>query len=180
MSQAVYKLFLREGSDCEKAATELARSHPDVVFTSGRRAKDGQASAMAANVVFCLNLWIDAHPKASALEASKRGRTWIRDTYKDTFASRACQYWIDAHPEAVTRVALFEGLLSVLNNLTDEQLSQLSYHFTGDAFDVLPVQGNTGAMILQTLKHIVAKYSGKLLLKEGGRIVWHAQFQRPS
>lgn len=139
------------------AAKELAELHPDAVFTSGRRSKEEQASAMAENVV------LDS-------------RRWISKTYKSSDASMACQRWIDEHPEAKTKAAVAAGLLSVLERLGDDQLARLSKHLAGAAFDVQPVFGLSGQLLINDLRRIVAKHGGTFLEQEGGLTRWHAQF----
>lgn len=138
------------------AAEALCKAHPDVVFTSGRRTLEEQALAMARNSV------------------NERG--WIAATYKPSLVSQACQAWIDKHPDADTVVEIAAGLLAVMRRFTDHELIALSKHLTGEAFDVLPVLDRHGVMVLQTLRRLCAEYGGKLLEKEGGKVVWHAQF----
>ena len=94
--------------DARKAAYGLKKAHPSVKFTSGRRDKDDQARAMASNVV--------------------ENRKWIEETYASSKASKACQKWVDDHPDKKTKEAIQEGLLGVLNDLTDVQLALLSKH----------------------------------------------------
>jgi hypothetical protein len=143
----------------KKAAYKLKQKHPSVIFTSGRRDKHAQASAMASNVVF--------------------NREWIKETYKKTAARDACQKWVDSHPAETTRKGIAAGLAGVLDNLPDAQLAQLSKHLSGDAFDVQPVKQDAEA-IKKTIDTLVKKYGrkgiGKFLSKEGGLVRWHAQF----
>src|SRR5687768_8998113 len=56
-------------------AYALKKAHPSVTFTSGRRSKESQASAMAGNVV--------------------DNRNWIKETYKASTLRDACQKWVD-------------------------------------------------------------------------------------
>jgi hypothetical protein len=137
-----------------RAAYALKALHPDVVFTSGRRDKSSQAAAMASNVVI--------------------NRSWIRQTYVDTPASRACQKWVDEHPDAATREALHVGLLSVLEDLADADLGRLSRHLSGEAFDVRPVPGEIGDAIKADIRSLDGLT--RFLEKEGGLVRWHAQF----
>src|SRR5262245_34442339 len=92
------------------AAYALQRLHPGVVFTSGRRDKVGQARAMASNVV--------------------ENRKWIEQTYKASEARTACQRWVDSHPAATTQAQIQEGLVSVFNSLSADQLGNLSKHLS--------------------------------------------------
>lgn len=141
----------------ELAAQDLLKAHPDVVFTSGRRTISEQARAMASNV-------------------AKGGRGWIASTYKHSDVSQAAQAWVDAHPTAVTPAQLEVGLLSVFRRFTNHELCALSKHLSGEAFDVQPMPGLAGGLVLQSLRRIVAAYGGKLIEREGGLVVWHAQF----
>ena len=136
------------------AAYALKLQHPEVVFTSGRRDKFGQARAMASNVV--------------------RNRKWIVQTYKASDIRTACQRWVDDHPEATTRDQIQDGLLSVFNSVTDEQLGGLSKHLSGNAFDVQPVQHGAEA-----IKAAIRGLKGLdlFLEREGGLERWHAQFK---
>lgn len=137
----------------KKGAYALKKAHPTVTFTSGRRDRAEQASAMASNVV--------------------KNRKWIEETYFPTKASKACQKWVDDNEEATTQDAIAEGLLSVLNEFTGAQLAGLSKHLSGDAFDVQPVETNADA-----IKKTIRGLDGldKFLEKEGGLVRWHAQF----
>ncbi len=139
------------------AARELAHLHPDVEFTSGRRSIEKQAEAMAKNI-------------------ARSSRQWIVRTYKASDASEAIQAWIDAHPEATTQNDLCRGIVSVMHALAPEDLGKLSKHLSGEAFDVKPVTGMWGNMLLSTLRRVVARNHGTLLEQEGGLTIWHAQF----
>jgi hypothetical protein len=143
-------------SDTAKnTAYQLKAQFPSVIFTSGRRDKASQASAMASNVVL--------------------NRNWIKQTYIDSDAIRACQAWVDSNPGATTRAQIAAGLTGVLQGLTDEQLSHVSKHLSGDAFDVQPVTDNADA-IQQMLRDLTQQAGGKFLNQEGGLLRWHAQF----
>ena len=137
----------------KKGAYELKRQYPAVVFTSGRRDKSEQASAMASNVVL--------------------NRNWIKETYATNEASAACQKWVDDNPDKKTKAEIAAGLNSVMDGLSDEQLGHLSKHLSGDAFDVQPVDKDAAG-----IKKAIRGLAGldKFLEKEGGLIRWHAQF----
>ena len=137
------------------AAHQLKRRFPSVVFTSGRRDRASQASAMASNAAL--------------------NRKWIQQSYVVSEASIACQRWVDQNPNAKTKAAIMPGLLEVLNRFSDEQLSHLSKHLSGDAFDVQPVTQNADA-IKQMLRTLTQQAGGKFLEREGGLVRWHAQF----
>jgi hypothetical protein len=136
------------------AAYALKAQCPDVIFTSGRRDKNAQASAMAYNVV--------------------RNRNFIGQTYHSP-AGAACQQWVDNNPAAQTQADIAAGLAGVLSGLPDAVLSHLSKHLSGDAFDVQPVADPARAAAITTA---IQGLSGltKFLTSEGGMVRWHAQF----
>lgn len=135
----------------KKAAYELKKAKPSVIFTSGRRDKDEQASAMASNVV--------------------QQRDWIKKTYAKSTARDACQKWVDDNKDATTQKDIAEGLKGVLDGLTDAQLNGLSKHLSGQAFDVQPVEPDKDG-----IKAEMQKLKGKFLDKEGNLVRWHIEF----
>jgi hypothetical protein len=141
----------------KNAAYRLKASFPSVVFTSGRRDKNSQARAMASNVII--------------------NRHWIQETYIPNPAISACQNWVNQNPQAVSQAAIAAGLLSVLNGLNDDQLSHISKHLSGDAFDVQPVHDDTADGIVGLLHQLTAAVGGEFLDREGGLCRWHAQFR---
>ncbi len=140
-----------------EGAERLQAECPWVVFTSGRRDLEDQAHAMAVNTM--------------------HDRQWISQTY---LHGQPLQRWVDAHPEADSTERLAEGLYTVMLALPDADISKLSRHFTGDAFDVRPMQSENGLPTLYGEKIIAAMRElpgiDKVLLKEGRLVVWHAQF----
>jgi len=143
------------------AASALKKAYPSVKFTSGRRNKAEQASAMAANVAL--------------------NRKWIEQTYSHSTARYKCQKWVDDNPEKKTKGEISAGLKEVLDALTDAELGRLSKHLSGEAFDVKP-QEKDAAEIKAMIKGFTdqAQKNGstraKFLEKEGGLVRWHAQF----
>lgn len=137
----------------KKAAYELKKKKPSVTFTSGRRDKAEQASAMASNVV--------------------QQRDWIKNTYAKSAARDACQKWVDDNKEKKTKDEISAGLKGVLDGLTDNQLAQLSKHLSGDAFDVQPVDKDA-----DDIKKTIRELTGitKFMEKEGNLVRWHAEF----
>jgi hypothetical protein len=136
------------------AAYDLKKKHPSVSFTSGRRDKAEQASAMASNVQLNAN--------------------WIKETYAASAARDACQKWVDDNiKDKKTKDQIAQGLKNVLDGLTDAQLAQLSKHLSGDAFDVQPVEKDADA-IKKSIRGLTGL--GKFLEMEGGLVRWHAQF----
>lgn len=140
-----------------QAAERLQAACPWVVFTSGRRDLDEQAHAMAVNTV--------------------QRRAWIGDTY---LHAADLQTWVDTHPEAQTVDQIHEGLYTLLLGMPDTDVSRISRHLTGDAFDVLPLVDQYGmataygAKLLEAIHDLEAE---KVLLKEGGLVRWHVQFK---
>ena len=134
-------------------AYALKKQFPSVQFTSGRRDTAEQAHAMAGNVV--------------------KERSWIGKTYKTSALRDACQKWVDDHPEKVTRDEIGEGILSVFNDAPVADVQKFSKHFTGEAFDVQPVEIDAEA-----IKKAIRELDGctNFLEKEGGLVRWHAEF----
>jgi hypothetical protein len=139
------------------AAKKLKAAHSSIVFTSGRRDVTAQARAMAGNLL--------------------KNRQWIKQTYRLTAESRALQTWVDDHPAAKTKAAIAAGLESVMKSWSDAQKRNLSRHFSGQAFDVAPVAGAAGAKIKKTIRAL--PNLRRFLDKEGGVIIWHADFEKP-
>jgi hypothetical protein len=137
----------------KSAAYELKRLHPQVIFTSGRRGVEDQARAMAGNVV--------------------KNRKWIDQTYHKSAVSKACQKWVDDNPDKKTKAEIQAGLKSVFDGMTPDQVSHISKHLSGEAFDVQPVAKNASKVkkAIRGLKGVT-----KFLDKEGGLVRWHAQF----
>ena len=139
----------------KKAAEQLLKEYPhDIVFTSGRRDLEGQAHAMAGNVV--------------------KKRDWIEQTYRANDASRACQKWVNDHPDAKTQKEIATGLLETFKRL-GPKAGQISRHLTGDAFDIEPVKDKDKA---DAIKKSIKELPGlkQFLDHEGGLEIWHAGF----
>jgi transcription initiation factor TFIIIB Brf1 subunit/transcription initiation factor TFIIB len=136
----------------KKAAEQLLKKYPDIVFTSGRRDLAGQARAMAGNLV--------------------KKRDWIEKTYASNEASKACEKWVDDHPEAKTQKQIAAGLLVTLKGL-GPKVGQISRHLTGDAFDIQPVKKNP-----DEVKKSIKELPGvkQFLDHEGGLEIWHVGF----
>jgi len=136
------------------AATLLKAAHPEVVFTSGRRDLAGQARAMASNVV--------------------HNRQWIATTYKDTPQRDALQDCVDGCAANSNQAVYSAALLDVMQDWDDAELSHVSKHLSGDAFDVQPFEGPTAAAVKATIRGLPGLTL--FLEKEGGLVRWHAQF----
>jgi lysozyme family protein len=143
--------------DYAKAAADaLLARHPEVVFTSGRRNASDQARAMSGNIV--------------------ANRNYVRDTYADHAESRALQRWVDDHPGA-GKAAIAAGLASVMAGWSDQQKQRLSRHFSGQAFDVQPIDGPAGEAIKNSIRAL--PNLRKFLEREAGLVRWHADFELP-
>src|SRR4051812_9413042 len=140
---------LKLSPKAKKAAEQLLKEYPDIVFTSGRRDLAGQAHAMAGNVV--------------------KKRDWIEKTYASNEASKACQKWVDDHLEAKTQNQIAAGLLVTLKGL-GPKAGQISRHLTGDAFDVQPVKKNPDG-VKKSIKELPGVK--QFLEHEGGLEIWH-------
>lgn len=135
------------------AAEALQAAHPEVRFTSGRRTVAQQARAMADNLA--------------------TDRAWVRRTYVSTPQRAQILAWLDANP-AATRAQTEAGLAEIMEAWSDSERARISKHFSGDAFDVQPVAGARGEAIKVTIRKLPGLV--KFLDREGGRIIWHAQF----
>tara|TARA_R110002124_G_scaffold5786_11_gene36339 strand:- start:12222 stop:12935 length:714 start_codon:yes stop_codon:yes gene_type:complete len=141
--------------NAEAAAKILRDAHPGkIIFTSGRRDVSKQASAMAQNVV--------------------TNRKWIEQTYTNTTERAELQEWVDDNPDADTKSEIASGLASIMSGWSDVRLRKISRHLSGDAFDVAPVSGNEGDRIKTTMRSLPELH--KVLFREGGIEIWHAQF----
>jgi hypothetical protein len=147
---------LKLASWAHEAALIMAAEFPDIDFTSGRRDMAGQARAMAGNVA--------------------ASRSYIEDTYADTAESRSLQKWVDDHPEATTAGEITEGLKSVMEDWTDDQLAKISRHIAGLAFDVQPI-GEPGATAVRDRMKTLPHLQKSPIFNEGGLVRWHAQFK---
>jgi hypothetical protein len=138
----------------QDAAAALLAAHPNVVFTSGRRSVKQQADAMAENTV--------------------ENRRYIEQTYAANPESRSLQQWVDDHPEATSKAAISIGLEDIMRNWTDAQKKTLSRHFSGQAFDVQPV--DDGDAIKETIRSL--PNLRQFLESRGGLTRWHADFEK--
>lgn len=142
------------------AAQALVAAHPDVVFTSGRRDLMSQARAMAQSI---------------AEEIAKTGkRTWIAETYLPSPVCSECQQWVTENPWATKAPELAQGLNSIFVRMPLSEVSKISKHLSGDAFDVQPVAGPAGDAIKATIRTLPGLT--KFLEREGGLTRWHCQF----
>jgi hypothetical protein len=138
-------------------ARRLAAKYSQVQFTSGFRSISDQANAMAGNIVKTGN------------------RKWIIKTYLATDLAKQLQDWVDANPAAVTVADLAKGLEEIMSGWPDSDKARLSKHLVGLAFDVKPVEGNSGIQILAYIRTGLPGVD-KVLTNESGISVWHVQF----
>lgn len=139
-----------------EGAEQLQAACPWVVFTSGRRDLESQARVMAMNTI--------------------QNRLWIGQTY---LAAHRLQEWVMQNPDAQTVEQVSDGLYTTMLSMSDRELLAVSKHLTGDAFDVRPmVEGNVPTLYGQKILDAMYALPGlhKILLKEGGLTIWHAQF----
>lgn len=125
-----------------------------IVLSSGRRTVAEQASAMAGNVV--------------------SNRQWIKQTYAQSAERDSLQKWVDDHADANTKEKIAAGLKSIMDTWTDAQLRILTYHVTGDAFDIKPVSGDDAEKIKSSIRRL--EHLRKFLEQEGGKTIWHLEF----
>ncbi len=137
-------------------AMDLKKAHPDVVFTSGLRMRADQARAMAQNI-------------------SRAGIAWVEKTYVNSLAKRTIVAWLKAHPQYKTVDAVAIGLSDLMDTMTNDDLSALSKHFSGEAVDIQPVGGLSGVLLKQTIKSLCRKHGLKFIPREGGLERWHVQ-----
>jgi hypothetical protein len=139
----------------KSAAEELIKKYPKLTFTSGKRSVSEQASAMASNII------------------SSKNRKWIEETYAASGARDKLQTWVNNNKSADTKSKLAAGLKGEMNKMTAAELSHISKHLSGLAFDVQPVTDDA-EVIKKFIKNL--KGATKFLDNEGGLVRWHVQF----
>lgn len=144
------------------AAQALAAACPGVQFTSGRRSLISQARAMSQSI---------------AAEIAKNGsRRWIAETYLPSPVCSECQAWMDENLWAKQAPEIAQGLNNIFVRMPIAEVSRISKHLSGDAFDVQPVDGPAGDAIKAALTKIAAETPGsRFLQREGGLTRWHFQ-----
>ena len=137
----------------------LAR-HPQIVFTSGRRDPLNQARVMAENTV-------------------KYGRSWIIKTYKPSLIIDTLHGWLQDHQRETQASIIAQGFYECLLACHSGDLTKLSRHLTGDAWDAAWPGETEGERICQDI-HInmpVAYRLDKVIDREGALRVIHVQFE---
>lgn len=132
-----------------EAAEQLLAACPWVVFTSGRRTPEEQASAMVGNII---------------------RRTWVTDTYAPSLVSAEVQALVNT-ADAQLRLRLAD----LFSNMSTTELRALSLHIVGDAFDVQPIANGLQA---EDTKSAIRALPGlrKFIEREGGLTRWHCEF----
>jgi hypothetical protein len=148
--------MLRLAPRAKAGAVLLNEMFPDTVFTSGLRDILKQSVAMARNVA--------------------RNPKWIGETYKH---GQELQELLD-RAQLKGQATVQQAIYGYLSGKSEEWLARFSRHFAGYAFDVLPVADVTGIPTVVGHKMIELMRFGigaeKVLLREGGQVVWHVQF----
>lgn len=146
------------------AAMALERRFPSLVFTSGRRDIEAQARAMAQNV-------------------AEAGNGWISRTYRPSSAITALEDAVDTLPQGSPETDYYGALYEALEAMTPEELTHVSAHLGGLAFDIKP-QGTQGVgkgtiYDSRVLVDFLGTFQGfdKFLTSEGGLCRWHVQFK---
>lgn len=140
-----------------ECARRLKHRFPNVVFTSGRRSLEDQARVMATNVM--------------------KNRNWIRETYK---VGELLQPVVDRAPRNASRTQMEGLLLNQMLLLQDADVMKISAHLTGDAFDIRPMVDASdiptaeGFDVIDFIRRDLQ--DSRLLLREGGLVIWHCQF----
>jgi len=137
-------------------AKELAKAHPDVVFTSGLRMRADQARAMAQNIAVA-------------------GHDWVTQTYRPSVARTEVIKFLAANDTLKTVDAIAIGLDDVFEHMTNDEMSKLSKHMSGDAVDIQPVEGISGEILRRAIVSLAAKHGLRFLQREGGLKKWHLQ-----
>lgn len=109
---------------------------------------------------------------------------WIAETYLSSPASVACQAAVDSVYGVVAAVVtvanLTSAIVGVLSVLDNDELTRLSWHCGGRAFDLKPVAGDEGAAIKDKIRSLLGQRvanggNGKFLDHESNLSRWHVQ-----
>lgn len=146
--------------NARKGAEWAKTRHPNLVFTSGRRDVRDQARVMANNV-------------------TKYGRGWLIATYKPTPILKTLNGWLDANPSVADSKTIADGFYDCLLACHSTDLSAVSRHLTGDAWDAQwPASNEEGERIAADIRQqMPAEYGlDKVITREGALRVIHVQF----
>lgn len=144
--------------DLQGQALECALAYeaafPDASFTSGRRTAEDQARAMSQNCAV--------------------NHKWIEQTYAHPLCPAAVelQAWLDKNPKS-SAPEIRVSFIAILKAFPDNELSKLSKHLSGNAFDAAV---DSDERKDNWLEAEAKKRGGKFLRKEGGlrRRHWQA------
>lgn len=145
--------------NARRGAEWVKARHPSTVFTSGRRDVLDQARVMASNTV-------------------KYGRAWIIKTYKPSPMIDSLHGWLEDHPTVSDQKEIATGFYECLMACHSGDLTKLSRHLTGDAWDAAwpgDVDGERICFDIQ-LNMPVEYQLDKVIDREGGLRLIHAQF----
>lgn len=147
-------------------AVRLVRAFPGIVFTSGKRSTDSQAQAMAKN----------GHAVAERDGLTDRdGLTkYILNTHRDTTSRALLIAELKLMKPTATLAQLAGALNNVMSRMAPEQLSQISLHVSGLAFDIKP--DSVPIEKLRAALTLLPGYS-KFLEDEAGLKRWHVEFK---
>jgi hypothetical protein len=146
--------------NARNVALRLLMQFPQLVLTSGRRCVDDQCRAMAEN--------------------EAEARDWVRRTYAESPVEVAVCSWLDQNPSITDVAGIETGLLGVLAGFDQLELHQLSWHLSGEAFDIQPLTDESATAVTSAIRdEIIAIIQGggsaKFLPSEGGLLRWHVQ-----
>jgi hypothetical protein len=102
---------------------------------------------------------------------------WMVKVYMASPALSIVQSYIDSQDWPVAADQLAGSIYAAMNSLQPSDLRHISWHLSGDAFDVQPTDDQTMVAALQALVDARNASGGtaKLLTKEGGLTRWHIQ-----
>lgn len=150
---------LQLAPNARRGAEWVRARHPEIVFTSGRRDVLDQARVMAQNTV-------------------KYGRAWIEQTYRPSPMIDTLKEWLHRHDDIQETKQIADGFYACLLACHSGDLSRLSRHLTGDAWDAAWPGDAMGEAIVEDIqRNMPAEYElDKVIDREGGLRVLHVQF----
>lgn len=157
MSLRIAQLHL--SLNARKGAEWVRDRYPSIVFTSGRRDPLDQSRVMATNIV-------------------RYGRTWMLKTYKPSPIIDTLCDWLDQNPSKRDATLIAQGFYDCLLACHSGQLTKLSKHLTGDAWDAAWPGDEQGDKICSDMQiNMPVEYGlDKIINREGGLRIIHAQF----
>lgn len=150
---------MRLAPNARHGAEWVKARYPDLVFTSGRRDPLDQSRVMAENIV-------------------KYGRPWLLKTYKQSPIIDTLADWLTQNPTKVDAKTIAHGFYDCLLACHSGNLTKLSKHLTGDAWDAVWPGDEEGERICADLRTNmpVEYFLEKIIDREGGLRIIHAQF----